>query len=266
MSDAPVLVLTARSAERDKVRGLNAGADDYLTKPFSRVELLARLQAPSGGAGVSAADAPADFDDGDPRSTSPTARSPWTASRSAHPHRVPAAVGPGPPQPGRCSRPDQLIELAWDDRSGLAPDRVKYAVLRLRRKLDWDRPRRLPARDRAGLRLPLPAHGRPCERPAPEPPIPATSSSPATPAGRAGRRGQGGHPAPARGPPAAAGLRRRRGLVGARRPHRRSPAGRRRGLPGRGALPASPWSPCWCCPGHASPGGPGRSSPSATSR
>src|ERR1700722_20385854 len=45
MSDAPVLVLTARSAERDKVRGLNAGADDYLTKPFSRVELLARLQA-----------------------------------------------------------------------------------------------------------------------------------------------------------------------------------------------------------------------------
>src|SRR5271166_1916628 len=45
MSDAPVLVLTARSSERDKVRGLNAGADDYLTKPFSRVELLARLQA-----------------------------------------------------------------------------------------------------------------------------------------------------------------------------------------------------------------------------
>ena len=43
MSDVPVLVLTARSSDRDKVRGLNGGADDYLTKPFSRVELLARL-------------------------------------------------------------------------------------------------------------------------------------------------------------------------------------------------------------------------------
>src|SRR5580658_9044335 len=45
MSDVPVLMLTALSTERDKVRGLNAGADDYLTKPFSRVELLARIQA-----------------------------------------------------------------------------------------------------------------------------------------------------------------------------------------------------------------------------
>src|SRR5258708_5869486 len=45
MSDTPVLMLTARSTDLDKVRGLNSGADDYLTKPFSRVELLARLQA-----------------------------------------------------------------------------------------------------------------------------------------------------------------------------------------------------------------------------
>src|ERR1700678_775852 len=45
MSDVPVLMLTALGTERDKVRGLNAGADDYLTKPFSRVELLARIQA-----------------------------------------------------------------------------------------------------------------------------------------------------------------------------------------------------------------------------
>src|ERR1700744_1504242 len=45
MSDVPVLMLTALGTERDKVRGLNSGADDYLTKPFSRVELLARLQA-----------------------------------------------------------------------------------------------------------------------------------------------------------------------------------------------------------------------------
>lgn len=42
---APVLVLTARNSWRDKVAGLDAGADDYLTKPFQMDELLARLRA-----------------------------------------------------------------------------------------------------------------------------------------------------------------------------------------------------------------------------
>ena len=42
---APVMFLTARDDIEDKVRGLDAGGDDYLTKPFSIVELLARLRA-----------------------------------------------------------------------------------------------------------------------------------------------------------------------------------------------------------------------------
>ncbi len=42
---APILMLTARDAVEDRVRGLDAGADDYLTKPFSFNELLARLRA-----------------------------------------------------------------------------------------------------------------------------------------------------------------------------------------------------------------------------
>jgi len=41
----PVLILTARDGIEDRVQGLNAGADDYLTKPFNRDELLARLQS-----------------------------------------------------------------------------------------------------------------------------------------------------------------------------------------------------------------------------
>jgi two-component system phosphate regulon response regulator PhoB len=43
--DLPVIMLTARGEEGDKVRGLNTGADDYLTKPFSLPELMARVRA-----------------------------------------------------------------------------------------------------------------------------------------------------------------------------------------------------------------------------
>jgi DNA-binding response OmpR family regulator len=45
VSDLPVVMLTARTAELEKVRGLKAGADDYVTKPFGRQELLARVEA-----------------------------------------------------------------------------------------------------------------------------------------------------------------------------------------------------------------------------
>jgi two-component system phosphate regulon response regulator PhoB len=43
--DVPIIMLTARGEETDKVQGLTAGADDYVTKPFSPKELLARIQA-----------------------------------------------------------------------------------------------------------------------------------------------------------------------------------------------------------------------------
>jgi two-component system, OmpR family, KDP operon response regulator KdpE len=54
-TDAPIIILTVRSAERDKVMALDAGADDYVTKPFGIEELLARVRAslrrhPSGDA------------------------------------------------------------------------------------------------------------------------------------------------------------------------------------------------------------------------
>jgi DNA-binding response OmpR family regulator len=52
----PILILTARDAVEDRVAGLNAGADDYLIKPFAMMELIARLQAllrrPGGVLGV----------------------------------------------------------------------------------------------------------------------------------------------------------------------------------------------------------------------
>jgi two-component system, OmpR family, response regulator MprA len=61
-SDAPILILTARTQTDDRVEGLDSGADDYLVKPFERKELLARMRAllrrrpPRGTAALSVAD------------------------------------------------------------------------------------------------------------------------------------------------------------------------------------------------------------------
>ena len=44
-SSVPIIIITARGQDQDKVRGLDLGADDYLTKPFSVDELLARVRA-----------------------------------------------------------------------------------------------------------------------------------------------------------------------------------------------------------------------------
>jgi two-component system response regulator MprA len=61
-SDAPILILTARTHTDDRVEGLDSGADDYLVKPFERKELLARMRAllrrrpPRGAAALAVAD------------------------------------------------------------------------------------------------------------------------------------------------------------------------------------------------------------------
>jgi DNA-binding response OmpR family regulator len=137
MSETPVLMLTALGTERDKVHGLDAGADDYLTKPFAKGELLARLRAisrrPRDGL-----DSVTTFDDpplhmnfaqrrvtvdGNAVALTPIEFS-LLATLTRHRDQVLST--------------DQLIEQAWKDPTGLAPSRVKFAVRRLREKMGWD--------------------------------------------------------------------------------------------------------------------------------
>ena len=137
LSDVPVLILTAHGNEGDKVRGLLGGADDYLTKPFGNRELAARVEAllrrPR------AQQAPAEvYDDGQLRVSldvrevtvggTPVALTPTE-------FRLLAALTR---HPGQTLTPDQLLKLAWNDPLGVGPDRVKFGVMRLRRKLGQD--------------------------------------------------------------------------------------------------------------------------------
>jgi len=58
----PIIMLTARTEEEDKVRGLNSGADDYITKPFSTRELIARIKALLRRAAPQTAEQPVEID------------------------------------------------------------------------------------------------------------------------------------------------------------------------------------------------------------
>jgi DNA-binding response OmpR family regulator len=137
LSDVPVLMLTAQGDELDKVRGLRAGADDFVTKPFGRQELVARVQAllrrrgPAGG-GTAEADVYID----------PALRVDH-AQRLAHAGDVELRLTPLEfrllaalvRNAGQLLSGRQLVELVWGDDYASA-DQVKLTVGRLRRKLD----------------------------------------------------------------------------------------------------------------------------------
>jgi DNA-binding response OmpR family regulator len=137
LSDVPVLILTAHGNEADKVRGLHSGADDYLTKPFSNRELAARVEAllrrPRTGQPQAEV-----FDDGQLQVK--------LESREVSVGGVPIELTPIEYRllvalirhPGQILTPEQLLKLAWNDPMGVGPERVKFGVMRLRRKLDQD--------------------------------------------------------------------------------------------------------------------------------
>src|SRR5438067_10116191 len=145
MSNVPVLMLTARGDELERVRGLQAGADDYVVKPFGRQELVARVQAllrrasreSRGDEADTYADGYLAIDYGE-RAVAVGDRevrlTPLEFKLLATFVRNPRQV---------LSR-DQLLGLVWGDPYGVGGDQVKLYVGYLRKKLSPERPEDVP--------------------------------------------------------------------------------------------------------------------------
>ena len=156
LSTVPIIFLTARAGENDRVLGLELGADDYITKPFSTRELVARVKAvlrrferPTSPSVISFEEVIID-----------AGRHATEGSRRAHHHhrhRVPPARLPGaPPRPRLQPRPSARCRL------GRCPLRhspsVDVYVRRIREKIEIDpeNPRYLKTVRGAGYRFELP--------------------------------------------------------------------------------------------------------------
>jgi DNA-binding response OmpR family regulator len=133
--DAPVIVLTARGLESDKLRGLRGGADDYVTKPFGNAELMARIDALLRRSGALDLAAGSIFDDG------------WLQVDLAR-HTVVAAGTALTLTPaefrllavlvrhsGAVVTSSQLLEQAWHDPTTTGHAKVRSTVGVLRQKL-----------------------------------------------------------------------------------------------------------------------------------
>ncbi|MGH3854642.1 MAG: response regulator transcription factor [Pseudonocardiaceae bacterium] len=129
----PVLVLTARDAVEDRVRGLDAGADDYLVKPFSFAELSARIRALIRRGGV---ERPSELHVADLR-LDPAARRAW---------RGPVELDLSAKEfallelflrhPGQVLTRTRILEHVWDFAYDGVSNVVDQYVLYLRRKID----------------------------------------------------------------------------------------------------------------------------------
>jgi DNA-binding response OmpR family regulator len=153
--DVPILILTARGAEVDRVLGLEAGADDYVVKPFSMAELLGRVRAilrrreldrASGPPVLRAGALEVDLRSHEARLEGRTIR--LTASE----FRLLAALAR---EPGQTLTRDELVRELWG--SEYVGDRraADTHIVALRRKLgdDGARPRRLVSIRGVGYRL-----------------------------------------------------------------------------------------------------------------
>ena len=130
---APILMLTARDGVRDRVAGLDRGADDYLVKPFSYAELLARLRALFRRG---RAERPTELEAGDLR-LDPATRRVWRgkAEIELSPKEF-AVLETFMRHPGEVLSRFQLLEHAWDYEYENRSNVVDSYIRLLRRKID----------------------------------------------------------------------------------------------------------------------------------
>ncbi len=142
LSDVPVIMLTARDGELEKVRGLKAGADDYVTKPFGRQELLARVEAllRRGSDPVVVAD----YDDGvvaiEVAQRRVLVRGEEVQLTPLEFKLLSALVR----NSDQVLDHERLLEQVWGDAHAVSRDQVKLYVGYLRRKLSPDDPQAFP--------------------------------------------------------------------------------------------------------------------------
>jgi DNA-binding response OmpR family regulator len=137
LSEVPVIMLTARTQELEKVRGLSSGADDYVAKPFGRQELLARVQAllrRTGGKVEVAGDYSDEYLQIDFAQRRVTVEGRDVQLTPLEFRLLSALVQ----HPNQVLSRDQLLELVWSDPYGVSRNQVKLYVGYLRKKLAPD--------------------------------------------------------------------------------------------------------------------------------
>ena len=128
------LILTARSQKADKLRGLNLGADDYITKPFDLDEFLARVNAVLRRSRPSA-----DTLHLGPVSIDFLARTARQGKREIHlTHREFELLKYLAERPGHVVSRDELLREVWEYPDGALTRSVDHAIARLRRKIELD--------------------------------------------------------------------------------------------------------------------------------